>query len=109
MLVGDAVISGMLRTLESLITLQMANRDHLLVRQCPGLLLYRPLSPQKPGFTGGVRAEIRDQNLLRKFEDPRQTFARPMVFASSLFPVGNTAAGLASIPPDRPKATGGGT
>lgn len=80
MLVGDAVISGMLRTLESLITLQMANRDHLLVRQCPGLLLYRPLADEDPKFTGGVRAEIRDQNQLRKFEDSKQTFARPMVF-----------------------------
>jgi hypothetical protein len=80
MLVGDAVISGMLRTLESLIALQMANRDHLLVRQCPGLLLYRPLCEEKPRFTGGVRAEIRDQNQLRKFEDPAQTFGRPMVF-----------------------------
>lgn len=83
MLVGDAVISGMLRTLESLITLQMANRDHMLVRQCPGFLLYRPLSDEKPRFTGGVRAEIRDQNQLRKFENPRQTFARPMVFIHS--------------------------
>lgn len=80
MLVGDSTISGMLRTLESLITLQMANRDHLLVRQCPGFLLYRPLFDEKPRFTGGVRAEIRDQHQLRKFENPAQTFARPMVF-----------------------------
>ena len=83
MLVGDAVISGMLRTLESLVTLQMANRDHLLVRQCPGLLLYRPLSDVEPRFTGGVRAEIRDQNQLRKFEDRSQTYSRPMVFIHS--------------------------
>jgi len=83
MLVGDTVVSGMLRTLESLITLQMANRDHLLVRQCPGLLLYRPLSDEEPIFSGGVRAEIRDQNQLRKFENPTETFARPMVFIHS--------------------------
>ena len=83
MLVADAEVSGMLRTLESLITLQMANRDHLLVRQCPGLLLYRPLSDKKPRFTGGVRAEIRDQNQLRKFEPNLSTYGRPMVFVHS--------------------------
>lgn len=80
MLIGDAEISGMLRTLESLVTLQMANRDHFLVRQCPGLLLYRPLSDEEPKFSGGVRAEIRDRNQLRTCEEPHATYGRPMVF-----------------------------
>jgi hypothetical protein len=79
-LVGDSEVSGMLRTLEAVIRLQMANRDHLLVRQCPGFLLYRPTFEDPPRFTGGVRAEIRDQHNLRKFDSAQRSYGRPMAF-----------------------------
>lgn len=78
-LMGDSEISGMLRTLKSVISLQMANRDHLLVRQCPGFLLYRP-TYEEPRFTGGVRAEIRDQHTLRRFEEGVVNYDRPLLF-----------------------------
>lgn len=47
----------MLRTLELAVKLQMANRDHLLVRQCPGFFLYRP-TYGRHRFSGGVSMEI---------------------------------------------------
>lgn len=83
-LMGDPEVSGMLRTLESVIRLQLANRDHLLVRQCPGFLLYRPTFEDPPRFTGGVRAEIRDQHFHRKFDTSGTGFGRPMAFVHSL-------------------------
>jgi len=83
MLMGDSEVSGMLKTLQSVITLQMANRDHLLVRQCPGLLLYRPTYDEEPRFTSGVLAEIRDHHLLRKFDRNQRQAGRPMVVIHS--------------------------
>ena len=83
-LMGDPEVSGMLRTLESVIRLQMANRDHLLVRQCPGFLLYRPTFEDPPRFTGGVRAEIRDQHFHRRFDTSGAGFGRPMAFVHSV-------------------------
>ncbi len=83
MLMGDPEVSGMLRTLESVIRLQMANRDHLLVRQCPGFLLYRPTFESPPRFSGGVRAEIRDQHFHRKFDSAKEGFGRPMAYVHS--------------------------
>lgn len=50
-------VSGLLRALVMTIELQMTNRDHLLVRQCPGFLLYRPLY-EESRFSDGVAAEI---------------------------------------------------
>jgi len=79
-LIGDPEVSGMLRTLDGLIRLQMANRDHLLVRQCPGFLLFRPLFNDPADYTKGVRSEIREQNRLRRIEDPEKTYHRPMAF-----------------------------
>ena len=49
-------VSGLLRALVMTIELQMTNRDHLLVRQCPGFLLYRPLYGESR-FSDGVAAE----------------------------------------------------
>lgn len=83
MIKGDGELSGMLMTLESLIQLQLANRDHMLVRQCPGFLMYRPTHGKEPRFTGGVKAEIRDQHQLRKFEEVAKTFERPIVAVHS--------------------------
>jgi len=54
---ADDEISGMLRTLEIAVRLHMANRDHLLVRQCPGFFLYRP-TYGKHKFSGGVTMEV---------------------------------------------------
>jgi hypothetical protein len=54
---GDAEVSGILRALQQAITIQMAGRDHLLVRQCPALLLYRPTYDEYR-FSGGVVAEL---------------------------------------------------
>jgi hypothetical protein len=52
-------ISGMLHVLMISIRQQMANRDHLLVRQCPGFLLYRPLhADYEKSFSRGVQSEI---------------------------------------------------
>ena len=82
-LTGDNEVGGMLKTLESMIHLQMANRDHLLVRQCPGFLLYRPIF-KEARFTGGVRAEIRDQHDLREFESAEHSYGRPMAFVHSV-------------------------
>ena len=53
----DAELSGMLRLLRESIRLQLSGRDHLLVRQCPGLFLYRPLYA-KHEFSSGVSAEM---------------------------------------------------
>jgi hypothetical protein len=50
-------VSGLLRAFVMTIELQMTNRDHLLVRQCPGFLLYRPLYGENL-FSDGVGAEI---------------------------------------------------
>ncbi len=83
MIKADSELSGMLMTLESLIQLQMSNRDHMLVRQCPGFLMYRPTHDVKPRFTSGVTTEIRDQHKLREFESAAQTFGRPIVAVHS--------------------------
>lgn len=58
--VPDAVkgeVSGLLRALILAITQQMAERDLNLVRQSPGVLLYRPLF-QEQDWSGGVEAEV---------------------------------------------------
>lgn len=82
MIRGDPKVSGMLKTLELVIRLQMANRDHLLVRQCPGLLLYRPTA-MGGRFTGGVRSEIREHHRLRRFVVPVNKWGRPLVAVHS--------------------------
>ncbi|MBN2129720.1 MAG: hypothetical protein JW741_09495 [Sedimentisphaerales bacterium] len=64
---GDLEVSGMLRTLEKAIALQMSGRDHLLVRQCPGLLLYRPAYDEFR-FSGGVINELHTFDQIRKLE-----------------------------------------
>ena len=84
MLMGDAEVSGMLKTLESLIKLQMANRDHLLVRQCPGFLMYRPTYQDDPRFTDGVRAELKHFHRLRAFESEGGKLARPVAVVHSV-------------------------
>ena len=53
----DAEVSGILRTLNEAVRLQMAGRDHLLVRQCPGVFLYRPVYDEGE-FSRGVVSEI---------------------------------------------------
>ena len=59
-------VSGMLRNLRESIRLQMAGRDHLLVRQCPGLFMYRPLYGEHE-FSGGVLSEIHTYDQIRKY------------------------------------------
>ncbi len=54
---SDSEVSGYLRTLRESIRLQMAGRDHLLVRQCPGFFLYRPVFGEYE-FSGGVQSEM---------------------------------------------------
>jgi len=54
--IGEIV--GMLMSLQENIRIQMAGRDHRLVRQCPGLFLYRPMNTEDHGFSGGVISEI---------------------------------------------------
>jgi hypothetical protein len=63
---SDPEVSGMLRTLKDSIQLQMAGRDHLLVRQCPGFFLYRPLY-QEFDFSSGVASEIHTFDRIRKY------------------------------------------
>lgn len=63
---SDAEVSGILRTLKESIQLQMAGRDHLLVRQCPGFFLYRPLYGEFE-FSGGVENEIHTFDQIRKY------------------------------------------
>ena len=67
----DDEISGMLRTLELAVRLQMAGRDHLLVRQCPGLFLYRPTCGEHK-FSGGVTTEIENFEGILKHVDKVQ-------------------------------------
>ncbi len=62
---ADLELSGALKTLRESIRLQMAGRDHLLVRQCKGFLLYRPVYDELR-FSGGVTAEIGNFTQLRK-------------------------------------------
>lgn len=52
-------LSGILRTLVLTIRYQMAMRDHLLVQQCPGFLLYRPFYDEG-GFSRGVSKELQN-------------------------------------------------
>ena len=63
---SDAEVSGLLRALKESIRLQMAGRDHLLVGQCPGLFLYRPLYGEF-GFSSGVGAELNTFFQLRDY------------------------------------------
>jgi len=63
---SDPEVSGMLRNLRESIRLQMAGRDHLLVRQCPGFFLYRPLYGEYE-FSGGVASEIHTYDQIRKY------------------------------------------
>lgn len=63
---SDPEVSGMLRNLRESIRLQMAGRDHLLVRQCPGFFLYRPLFGEYE-FSGGVTSEIHTYDQIRKY------------------------------------------
>lgn len=65
---GDAETSGMLRTLKEAIRLQMAGRDHLLVRQCPGFFLFRPVY-DRGEFSSGVRSELHTYDQLRRWAD----------------------------------------
>ncbi|MFW6107014.1 MAG: hypothetical protein ACOC8H_02535 [bacterium] len=63
---SDPEVSGMMRNLRESIRLQMAGRDHLLVRQCPGFFLYRPLYGEYE-FSGGVASEIHTYDQIRKY------------------------------------------
>ncbi len=63
---SDAEVSGMMRNLRESIRLQMAGRDHMLVRQCPGFFLYRPLYG-KFELSSGVTVEIHTFNQIRKY------------------------------------------
>lgn len=63
---SDAEVSGLLRALKESIRLQMAGRDHLLVTQCPGLFLYRPLYGEF-GFSSGVSSELNTFFLDREY------------------------------------------
>lgn len=73
-------ISGMLRSFILTLTQQMSRRDHLLVRQCAGFLLYRPLHQEK-GFSRGVLAEIDNWQGLVSLQTsiPKET-VRPILF-----------------------------
>lgn len=61
-------LSGLLRTLKEYIRIQMAGRDHLLVGQCPGFFLYRPLDNRDHSFSKGVESEIRLFCTTRRYE-----------------------------------------
>ncbi|MCK4625999.1 MAG: hypothetical protein KAV00_11855 [Phycisphaerae bacterium] len=63
---SDPEVSGILRTLKESIRLQMAGRDHLLVRQCPGFFLYRSLYDEFE-FSGGVASEINTFDKTREY------------------------------------------
>jgi len=63
---SDPEVSGMMRNLRESIRLQMAGRDHMLVRQCPGFFLYRPLYG-KFELSSGVTVEIHTFNQIRKY------------------------------------------
>ena len=63
---SDAEVSGLLRALKESIRLQMAGRDHLLVGQCPGLFLYRPLYGEF-GFSSGVGSELNTFYQVREY------------------------------------------
>lgn len=63
---SDAEVSGMMRNLRESIRLQMAGRDHMLVRQCPGFFLYRPLYG-KFQLSSGVTVEIHTFNQIREY------------------------------------------
>ncbi|KKL17542.1 hypothetical protein LCGC14_2484520, partial [marine sediment metagenome] len=63
---SDAEVSEMMRSLRESIRLQMAGRDHMLVRQCPGFFLYRPLYG-KFELSSGVTVEIHTFNQIRKY------------------------------------------
>jgi len=63
-------VSGMLHSLMHLVRLQLTNRDHALVRQCPGILLYRPLYEEFT-WSGGVSAEVEHwKDLVKLKADP---------------------------------------
>lgn len=65
--VSDPELSGMLRTLNEAVRLQMAGRDHLLVRQCKGFFLFRPLH-EAGTFTSGVVSELHTYDQIRKWD-----------------------------------------
>lgn len=75
---SDPEVSGMLRNFRESIRLQMAGRDHLLVRQCPGFFLYRPLYGDF-GFSGGVTIEIHTFDQIRKYSSAVQGSRRRLV------------------------------
>jgi hypothetical protein len=85
---SDPEVSGVLRTLKESIRLQMAGRDHLLVRQCPGFFLYRPLYGEFE-FSGGVTSEIHTFHGIREhvpLKAPRQlVFIHDLVDVQGLF------------------------
>jgi hypothetical protein len=60
-------VSGMLSALKGAIRLQMALRDHWLVRQSPGFFLYRPTYDEND-FSHGVNSEIVSYKRLNKPE-----------------------------------------
>jgi len=73
-------ISGVLRSLHMNIEKHMSGRDHLLVRQCHGFLLYRPLFGES-GFSGGVSAELDNWEALVRVQNAiAETMARPILF-----------------------------
>jgi len=63
----DPEVSGILRALNESIRLQMAGRDHLLVRKCPGMFLFRPVYDEGK-FSSGVDAEIITFENTRRYE-----------------------------------------
>ncbi|MCH8879995.1 MAG: hypothetical protein IID34_08945 [Planctomycetes bacterium] len=65
--VSDPELSGMLRTLNEAVRLQMAGRDHLLVRQCKGFFLFRPLH-EAGTFSRGVQSELHTYDQIRKWD-----------------------------------------
>lgn len=64
---SDPEVSGVLRTLKEAVRLQMAGRDHLLVRQCPGFFLYRPLHGEFE-FSSGVDSELNTFDWIRDYQ-----------------------------------------
>ncbi len=67
---SDSDVSGMLSTLNQAVRLQKAGRDHLLVRQCPGFFLFRPVFDGE--FTSGVLSELHTYDQIRKWENQQK-------------------------------------
>lgn len=61
-------IQGLLGGLQQQIRIQLAMRDHALVRQTGSLLLFRPCFAERK-FSGGVTAEIQHWHSLRVYDE----------------------------------------